>query len=302
MSNAKTSIYGRGTVGYRAPEILSTVKSYYSNRSDIWALGCILHQLVIGHRVFEHDFETFVHYNKDPPQEPPLRISYDTTFWQQQASDCLYNFVSKDPRRRAKASQVCQRLLAYAMILDLTDIELLADVSLAPPYIEWGILVKTDLSIFKLLVDLLKWYSERGHHATSHTLMKTILSIVRQKLEIGTFWIENGALLIEVGNILFRVYPNEDPTFIFEGLLQNVPRRAYDALGTAAATGDVFSLRVLLSRGEDVNAKDQDRRTALDRAAANGHLEAVKVLVKEAGADVESKSNRGLTPLSFAAV
>jgi len=45
--------------------------------------------------------------------------------------------------------------------------------------------------------------------------------------------------------------------------------------------------------GADVESKDNDGRTPLRFAAYNGHLETVKFLVKEASADVEAKSNSG---------
>jgi serine/threonine protein kinase len=56
MGTSKTTIYGRGTSGYRAPELFNPGKSYYSNRSDIWALGCIVYELATGRQVFENDY------------------------------------------------------------------------------------------------------------------------------------------------------------------------------------------------------------------------------------------------------
>ena len=54
--------------------------------------------------------------------------------------------------------------------------------------------------------------------------------------------------------------------------------------------------------GADVESKDSRYgQTPLSYAAQNGHLEIIKFLVRESGADVESKSNNGQTPLSWAA-
>lgn len=59
-------------------------------------------------------------------------------------------------------------------------------------------------------------------------------------------------------------------------------------------------MRLLLNRGANVDAKDNDSgRTPLSYAAANGR-EAVVRLLLDRGADIEAKANSGRTPLSYA--
>src|SRR5207244_4291264 len=63
------------------------------------------------------------------------------------------------------------------------------------------------------------------------------------------------------------------------------------AVMTAARTGKVEALKVLLARGADVNARESTRgQTALMWAAAEGNAAAVSLLV-EAGADVNARSH-----------
>ena len=70
---------------------------------------------------------------------------------------------------------------------------------------------------------------------------------------------------------------------------------------TAARTGKVDAVRVLLAHGADVNAKESwKQQTALMWAAHEGNAEAVKLLL-EAGANVNERSMFGWTPLLFAA-
>jgi len=69
---------------------------------------------------------------------------------------------------------------------------------------------------------------------------------------------------------------------------------------TAAATGDVVTMRHLLSQGVcTVNDEDYDRRKPLHLAAAEGQLEAVKFLLEQK-ADVNTEDRWGHTALDEA--
>lgn len=54
---AKTTQFARGTTGYRAPELVYEERTF-TKKVDIWALGCILYELVVGKKVFPFDFDT----------------------------------------------------------------------------------------------------------------------------------------------------------------------------------------------------------------------------------------------------
>ena len=73
-------------------------------------------------------------------------------------------------------------------------------------------------------------------------------------------------------------------------------------LMTAARVGKVDALQALLRHGarEGINAQEQWKgQSALMWAAGEGHVAALKVLV-DAGADVQTRSKAGFTPLLFA--
>lgn len=54
-----TTRYSRGTSGYRAPETLAQPDSRYNQKSDIFALGCILYEMMTGAKLFLDDFTIF---------------------------------------------------------------------------------------------------------------------------------------------------------------------------------------------------------------------------------------------------
>jgi hypothetical protein len=78
-------------------------------------------------------------------------------------------------------------------------------------------------------------------------------------------------------------------------------KNKYDdtALIHAAYAGDTDTVAVLLEKGADVNAKDDMGRTALIEAARQGRTETVRALM-EAGADVTTRDKEGETALSKA--
>jgi ankyrin repeat protein len=72
-------------------------------------------------------------------------------------------------------------------------------------------------------------------------------------------------------------------------------------LMTAARTGKLDAVKLLIARGADVNAKEAKRgQMAIHWAAAEGHAAVLEALIA-AGADFKAQLDSGFTPLLFAA-
>ena len=73
-----TTRYSRGTIGYRAPEMLKEEASY-NNKVDIWALGCILYEIACRKKAFASDYAVerlaFSEMSVQKPQIPKLPVS-----------------------------------------------------------------------------------------------------------------------------------------------------------------------------------------------------------------------------------
>lgn len=66
--------------------------------------------------------------------------------------------------------------------------------------------------------------------------------------------------------------------------------------------GKLAEVRAALARGEDVNSKDYDGKTALMLAVWNKHNSIVKLLLDQPAVDVNVKDNGGWTALYWAAL
>src|SRR5271169_4534480 len=51
--NVRDTNHGRGTTSYRAPELINTLQ--YNNKVDIWAIGCVLFEVIFRKKAFLSD-------------------------------------------------------------------------------------------------------------------------------------------------------------------------------------------------------------------------------------------------------
>jgi len=69
-----------GTGGYRSPELVREAR-IVSKESDIFALGCMIYELVAAERAFSSDISVFTYFNtKQKPKLPPLSAVCKTRF------------------------------------------------------------------------------------------------------------------------------------------------------------------------------------------------------------------------------
>jgi serine/threonine protein kinase len=104
-TSLQTSNTRRGTNGYRAPELIS--KYEISQQGDIWALGCILYELVTGNQRFQSDGEIFVYTDSQPMDLPRDDIMSNES--RTAISNCLQETIRVNPLSRSSASELLER-------------------------------------------------------------------------------------------------------------------------------------------------------------------------------------------------
>lgn len=101
-----TTKYSRGTESYRAPEVLND-DARYNNRSDIFALGCILYELVTGQKLFSGDFAVLQYAST---ASPILWPSAQPGSKLESLENLGSSMLMIDPLRRPSAREVQRRL------------------------------------------------------------------------------------------------------------------------------------------------------------------------------------------------
>jgi serine/threonine protein kinase len=104
----KTS-FARGTEGYLSPELVKD-RHRFNNKSDIWALGCILYEIVTEEMAFTN--WTLLHYTLSDPQSRanvciPSHAPVDER-WKDRLSGILSKMMEVEPSKRPTASNLFQ--------------------------------------------------------------------------------------------------------------------------------------------------------------------------------------------------
>jgi Protein kinase domain len=104
----------RGTNCYRAPELLQE-KSSYTNKSDIWALGCILFEVACGLQLFKGDWEV-QKYSRRKSLPRTLKSTLSSYGLALLVTISLHRLMDIDHNLRPKASEARNDFRSYGNI------------------------------------------------------------------------------------------------------------------------------------------------------------------------------------------
>jgi len=112
--NANTTVYARGTSGYRAPEMIREEHQTFTNKVDIWALGCLLFEVFSGKKAFVSDGAVLEYCLLG--QKLPVRRFDDGLEWDA-LNEILGNMLEVEPSARKSAEHFHTAFLSFLLQL-----------------------------------------------------------------------------------------------------------------------------------------------------------------------------------------
>jgi len=111
-----TTRYSRGTSSYRAPELIRDAK--YTNKIDIWAIGCVFYELVFKNKAFPGDAAVldYALNNISFGHILPLPFEPDTVSDETRKvfiSRIILQILDIDPVKRPGAEQLYKRFISW---------------------------------------------------------------------------------------------------------------------------------------------------------------------------------------------
>ena len=70
-----TTHYVKGTSSYRSPELVKD--GIYTNKVDIWAMGCIFYEIIFRHKAFRNDNAVYDYYHHHKATGEKVGLPFD---------------------------------------------------------------------------------------------------------------------------------------------------------------------------------------------------------------------------------
>lgn len=182
--NAITTIYSRGTASYRAPELLGEEPSY-TNKVDLFALGCVLHELATGKVAFSEDWA--IRQYDQQNENMVISIPPMPRFLEHHISENILHLLRRRGSERPRAFKICQVFLSYCQVLSLSLAPKLVNALSHPTYEEWTQLLDDSPSEKDFLYHLASVYENHNEPGIGNSLLEELLfNEAKQRGEVLT--------------------------------------------------------------------------------------------------------------------
>lgn len=321
----------KGTPGYRSPELLEFEgePSQHTNRVDIWAMGCILYQLVTGTQLFKSDWAVIYHVY----DAKSVDVSLDNTFdadSTQIITKYIVDMLQVKPAERPSAATLSMKFNRHLLLARqrarLSDVLTVAETKEPIPETSTAsqkprvVAASVDLPVTTQTVPMTTPLREQDNLAPKsskihgQTLPPRLIGLWLHD-EAGKGNLETVKALINAGADVnaqgrFFGYALEAAAWnghkaVVEFLLENgadvnAQGGEYgNALQAAAYKAFQGVVELLLEKGADVNAQGGYAGNALQAASTSGNVAVVRLLL-EKGADVNAQGGQYRTALQAA--
>ena len=270
-----------GSSGYRAPELMDSGRKRYTNKVDIWSMGCILYELATGRRAFEDDWEVLQYRYSGKSKNIVLEETFDS-----HSSETIANYVLEMLQIASSARPSASALSRHFFI------QLFPGVHLSSAVL-YSAVLRGDLVAVKMLLDAGADVNAQGElygNALEVAADRGYKDVVHLLLENGADVNVQGGYY---GNALqaASICRHEDVVRLLleNGAYVNAQGGYYgNALQAASIRGHEDVVRLLLENGAEVNAHGGVHGNALQAASICGHEDVVRLLL-ENGADLSAK-------------
>jgi ankyrin repeat protein len=287
-SNLATSIFQRGTAGFRAPELLSEDPKS-SNKVDIWAMGCILFQLCTRRPLFQSDFGV-----REFDRSKFKLEAHIPEAGRSHLSQCLLETLKKEPPLRPSILSLMALFDSYCVIWDPSFAKILESANSFPSYLKWKEFI---LSATRRPCDVMNFlvnsYFLKGDNEVLEPLLKVAMETFTQGIALHER-LENFPKAEEDSDTATTITASTLTDRLDVLTLNN-------DLYFAVAAGQDSKVASLLNDGVNPNAIGLDSRTALQTALRYKHT-SVALLLLKSGADPNANGEGYFeTPLQAAA-
>ena len=273
----------KGTPGYRSPELLEFEgePSQHTNRVDIWAMGCILYQLVTGTQLFKSDWAVIYHVYDAKSVDVPLDNTFDADSTQI-ITKYIVDMLQVKPAERPSAATLSAEFnrqlelarhragLSY-IVTEIEEPKLEAPTASQKP------------RVVSATVDPVTAQTEQIPQPLQQD------SVASNSSKIHGQNLPSHLIGVSLHDVAFEGDLETVKALISAGADVNSQGYYGNALQIASSNGNIEMVRLLLENGADMNAQGGRYGNALQGASRHGH-EAVVRLLLEKGAEVNAQA------------
>ena len=258
--------YGRGSSGYRAPELMATDEEpLYNNKVDIWSMGCILYELATRTCAFKTDWAVLEYRYSGKDKDVILDETFDE-YTNKTIAKHVVDMLQIDATVRPSATTLSKDFIRHRQVTQasnhitdhLNSTVKSVRLGAVPDVIERKLPTPQKDPVI---------INEPENNAHGPTLGLTGVPLYR---------------VAKDGDVeMVKMLLNENKDVNPQGGKYGNPLQA------AARNGHLVIVQLLLKKGADVNAQGGFYGNALQAASINGHEAVVRSLLEE-GADVNA--------------